>query len=253
MSSCRVAQAGRDGIESEVRALLQSAAVFRFGSMDRRELLSPIVLFPGLWLLGVALVQVHALTLQRPWSCRMWVVAFLAAAVFVCEGVLAQELVRARGHPALTVAWLGRFHGRVPLGPMLALFIVIGYIELAHQFVLSGQVPLFSSNIDAARVALPGGFTIVLTDLLTVAAVCRGCCDRSSPFISPWRMNFERLARIVDYFPTYAHSANWRYDAGCSIATRQHLARPRCPASRRRHSRPTPWPDRSGQTEDSSA
>jgi hypothetical protein len=49
--------------------------------------------------------------------------------------------------------------------------VVIGYAELAHQFVGAGTVPLFASNIDAARFAQPGGPTIVLTDLLTVAVI----------------------------------------------------------------------------------
>jgi oligosaccharide repeat unit polymerase len=286
--------------------------VDRLGSMDGRNLLSPIVVFPALWLLGVVLAQIHVVALQRPWSWRMWVVAFLVPAVFVCAGVLAQELVRARGHARSAAAWLGRFRGRLPLRPILALFIVIGYIELAHQFLVAGQVPLFSSNIDAARVAIPGGITIVLTDLLTVAAVVAivappkllsraalfelavlgaalfgfaleggrgsvilpivtGALGRilyrglprfewlvataalvvailsvaffvrtaqhssnafESEFYShdlpgvPWllrplvpvhlaiAMNFEGLARIVDYFPTYAHFGHWRYDAG---------------------------------------
>jgi oligosaccharide repeat unit polymerase len=280
--------------------------------MDGRNLLSPIVVFPALWLLGVVLAQIHVVALQRPWSWRMWVVAFLVPAVFVCAGVLAQELVRARGHARSAAAWLGRFRGRLPLRPILTLFILIGYIELAHQFAVAGQVPLFSSNIDAARVALPGGITIVLTDLLTVAAVVAivappklwsraalfelavlgaalfgfaleggrgsvvlpivtGALGRilyrglprfewlvaiaalvvailsvaffvrtaqhssnafESEFYShdlrsvPWllrplvpvhlavAMNFEGLARIVDYFPTYAHFGHWRYDAG---------------------------------------
>jgi len=292
-------------------AYLQSAAVDGRGSVDGRDFLSPIVVFPALWLLGVALAQVHVVPLQRPWSWRMWVVAFLVPAVFVCVGLLVQELVWLRGR-AESAAWVGRFRGRLPLRPILLLFTVIGYLELAHQFTAAGQVPLLSSNIDAARVALPGGITIVLTDLLTVAAIVaivappkllsreawfelaivgaalfgfaleggrgsivlpivtgalgrilyrgfprfewlvgiaalvvailsaaffvRTAQHSSNPFEShfyahdlrtvPWllrplvpvhlaiAMNFEGLARIVDYFPTYAHFGHWRYDAG---------------------------------------
>jgi oligosaccharide repeat unit polymerase len=278
--------------------------------VDRRALLSPIVVFPALWLSGVVLAQVHVVTLQRPWSWRMWVVAFLVPAVFVCAGVLAQELVRIGGHAAAAAAWLGRFRGRLPLRPILAVLVVIGYVELVHQFTVAGSVPLFASNIDASRFAQPGGITIVLTDLLTVAAIvaivappkllsreawfelavvgaalfgfalqagrgsivlpivagalgrilywgfprlewlvasgalvvailavvfyARTAQHSANPFESelyahdlgtvPWLlrplvpvhlavvMNFEGLARIVDYFPTYAHFGHWRYD-----------------------------------------
>jgi oligosaccharide repeat unit polymerase len=280
--------------------------------MDRRNVLSPILVFPALWLLGVGLAQIHVVPLQRPWSWRMWVVAFLVPAVFLCVGVLTQELARVRGHAESAAAWLGRYRGRLPLRPILVAFIVIGYLELAHQFIVAGHVPLLSSNIDEARTTLPGGITIVLTDLLTVAAVvaiiappkllsraalfelgvvgaalfgfalqggrgsivlpivtgalgrilyrgfprfewlvavaafvvailavaffARTAQHSSNPFESqfyahdlpnvPWllrplvpvhlaiAMNFEGLARIVDYFPTYAHFGHWRYDAG---------------------------------------
>ncbi len=284
----------------------------RLGFVDRRDVLAPIVVFPAMWLLGVVFAQIHVVTLQRPWSWRMWAVAFLVPAVFVCAGVLAQEFVRMGGHARAAAAWLERFRGRLPLRPILALFIVIGYVELAHQFIIAGQVPLLSSDIDAARVALPGGITIVLTDLLTVAAIVaivappklfkraalfelailglalfgfaleggrgsvvlpivtgtvgrilyrglprfewlvataalvvaflalaffvRTAQHSSNAFESefyshdlpsvPWllrplvpvhlaiAMNFEGLARIVDYFPTYAPFGHWRYDAG---------------------------------------
>lgn len=278
--------------------------------MDRRAVLTPIVVFPALWLAGVGLAQIHVVTLQRPWSWRMWTVVLLVPAVFVFAGVLAQEFVRVRARASS--AWFRRFRGRVPLRPILALFIVLGYAELAHQFSTSGKVPLFSSNIDAARFAQPGGISIVLTDLLTVAAIvaivappkliaretwfelavvgaalfgfalqagrgsivlpivvgalgrilywglprfewlaasavlvigivsvvffARTAQHSANPFESgfyaselpavPWllrplvpvhlavAMNFEGLARIVDYFPTYAHFGYWRYDVG---------------------------------------
>jgi oligosaccharide repeat unit polymerase len=278
--------------------------------VDRRSLLSPIVVFPALWLFGVALDQAHVVSLQRPWSWHMWALVLLVPAVFVFAGVLAQELVRIGGHSTSAAAWLGRFRSRLPLRPILAVFVVIGYVELAHQFIVAGTVPLFASNIDAARFAQPGGLTIVLTDLLTVAAIVAivappkllareswfelavvgaaifgfalqagrgsivlpivtGALGRilyrgfprfewlvasgvlvvaivavvffvrtsqhsSSPFESelysrdlhsvPWllrplvpvhlaiAMNFEGLARIVDYFPTYADYGYWRYD-----------------------------------------
>jgi hypothetical protein len=280
--------------------------------MDRRNLLSPVVIFPGLWVFGLLLAQIHVVTLQRSWSWRMWTVALLVPAVFVCAGTLTQELIRSRGRATAAVGWLARFRGRLQLRPILAAFVVIGYAELVHQFAVSGQIPLFSSNIDLARFAQPGGVTIVLTDLLTVAAVvaivapptllarerwfelaivaaalfgfalqggrgsvvlpivvgvlgrilywgfprfewlvasgalvvgivalafyARTAQHSSAPFESefysrdlhtvPWllrplvpvhlavAMNFEALARIVDYFPTYADFGYWRYDAG---------------------------------------
>jgi hypothetical protein len=137
--------------------------------MDRRALLTPALAFPALWLLALGLAQIPVVSLQRPWSGRMWAVALLVPAVFASAGVLGQEL--ARGGGSLAGSWLAAARGRLPLRPILVACVVVGYAELAHQFATSGQVPLFAADIDAARFAQPGGITIVLTDLLTVAAV----------------------------------------------------------------------------------
>lgn len=139
-------------------------------AVTRRDLLSPLIAFPALWLFGVLLSQIDLLPIQRPWSGRMWLVVFLVPAIFVCAGVVAQEIVRAR----VLARRSRRTRPLLPLlslRPLLLLFVLVGYAELVHQFAGAGTVPLFSSDIDEARFAQPGGITIVLTDLLTVAGV----------------------------------------------------------------------------------
>jgi hypothetical protein len=133
--------------------------------------MSPLLLFPAVWVLGVALAQVPLVDLQRPWSLLVWIVVAVVPIAFVIGGVLGRSLVASRvAHtraPPTAVAPSRRRRMRWALGACL----VIGYAELAHQFAGAGTIPLFSSNIDAARFAQPGGPTIVLTDLLTVAVV----------------------------------------------------------------------------------
>ena len=131
--------------------------------MDGRNLLSPIVVFPALWLLGVVLAQIHVVALQRPWSWRMWVVAFLVRAVFFCTGVpWRRNSSRVRGHAKSAAAWLGRFRGQLPLRPILVLFIVVGYIELAHQFSAAGQAAaVFVEHRRRTSPRFPAGSLIV--------------------------------------------------------------------------------------------
>lgn len=134
-------------------------------------ILSPLLLFPALWLLGVALAQLQLFDLQRPWSTLMWIVVAVVPVAFVAGGLLGGAVVAARVRWVRTAPELVAGAGRRRLRWSLVACVAIGYGELAHQFAAGGVVPLFSSNIDAARAALPGGPTIVLTDLLTVAAI----------------------------------------------------------------------------------
>ena len=53
---------------------------------------------------------------------------------------------------------------------ILVIFLAIGLLELAHQFVKIGGIPLLSPDGNVLRFN-QGGATIVLTDLLTVAAI----------------------------------------------------------------------------------
>lgn len=49
--------------------------------------------------------------------------------------------------------------------------LAVGYGALTYQFASAGHIPLFSRNIDLARVALPGGPTAVLPSALGVVVI----------------------------------------------------------------------------------
>ena len=150
-------------------------------------MLSPVVAFPALWLAGAALSQFRLLDVQAPWSDTAWLVVAFVPVAFVLGGVIGRELARLlpRSGEATSPATRGpgpddRPGNRAPDRPpapsrapraLLLLCLLVGYAELAHQFTAAGFVPLLSSNIDEARFDLPGGPTIVLTNLLTVAAM----------------------------------------------------------------------------------
>ena len=133
------------------------------------DLMSPLVAFPFVWLLGVALAQIHILDIQQPWSRLAWVVMLVVPLAFVTGGLLASQVVAAWsiGGERRVVTAVGRHRLRIAL----VICLVLGYLEEAHQWFVAGGVPLLSSNIDATRFSQPGGPTIVLTDLLVVAAI----------------------------------------------------------------------------------
>ena len=141
-------------------------------SLRQTSPLSPIIAFPALWLLAVALSQVHLFSVQRPWSWLMWTVVFAAPAAFVLGGLSVRILLGSRA----------RIVAAVPpseiIGPrrrrlrwILIGCVLVGYAEQAHQWHAAHAIPLLAKNIDAARLAQPGGSTVVLTDLLTVAGI----------------------------------------------------------------------------------
>jgi oligosaccharide repeat unit polymerase len=132
------------------------------------NVISPLVLFPVVWLFGVAVAQVHILTVQRPWSLTMWVVVFVVPLAFVCGALLASSVVVGGVH---ATAAPPTENGRRRVQVILTFFLVLGYAEECHQWLVAGGIPLLSSNIDATRFAQPGGPTILLTDLLSVTAI----------------------------------------------------------------------------------
>jgi len=154
-------------MKTVVRRRPRSAGAAR-PARDPRAL-SPLVAFPAVWVLAVAVSQVQLLNVQRPWSAAMWIVVFLVPVAFVLGGVLAATAARRHSHPSPPTVALPP-HRRM-LRVALVACVVLGYLELAHQFALAGGIPLLSANIDTTRLAQPGGPTILLTDLLTVAAV----------------------------------------------------------------------------------
>lgn len=129
-----------------------------------------MVAFPALWIFAAAVDQVRLFDVQRPWSRAMWVVVVMVPLVFVCGGLLASEAVRSKV-PRLRTRPAREAHPTRRLRRLLLLFVLLGFAELVHQWGVARAVPLLSSNIDHARSIQPGGPTIVLTDLLTVAAV----------------------------------------------------------------------------------
>jgi hypothetical protein len=117
------------------------------------------------------LAQIHLLAIQQPWSRPMWLVAIVVPVAFVLGGLAAKEAVtRPAADPAAPRSEVDPAVRRRLRAALLGCAI-LGNLEEVHQFVAGSTVPLFSSQIDAARFALPGGPTIVLTDLLTVAAI----------------------------------------------------------------------------------
>lgn len=94
-------------------------------------------------------------------------VIVLVPASFVIGGLLGQNLVARLSVPR------GASAQRIPrqLLTVLWVFVGIGYLELVHQWVAAGTIPLLSGQIDAARISQAGGPTIILVDFLTVAVI----------------------------------------------------------------------------------
>ena len=138
--------------------------------LDLPALANPLIGFTALWFAGIALSQIHLFSFQRDWSAFVWAIMFLAPAGFLIGGLIGRDLVarhvtRAREDPELGPGQRRR------LRILLVLCVAVGYAELVHQFAAAGAVPLLSANIDATRAAQPGGPTVVLTQLLTVAMI----------------------------------------------------------------------------------
>jgi oligosaccharide repeat unit polymerase len=136
--------------------------------MRQGSLLSPSLAFPVLWLLGVALAQIHLLDVQSDWSALAWAVMLAVPIAFVCGGSLGRELVerrtrqRQRREPVQSSRRL-----RI----VLVACLVLGYLEIAHQSAAGSGLPILSASVDDARFSWPGGPTVLLTDLCTLAAI----------------------------------------------------------------------------------
>lgn len=138
--------------------------------------LNPAVAFPVLWIAGALLAQINLVSIERDWSAFAFVVVATVPVVFVVGArfgrFLAGELVdRLRDAEPGSVWASDKSFARRRVRRVLLACIVIGYAEMAHQFIGVGAIPLFSANIDAVRIAQPGGPTVVLTDLLTIATI----------------------------------------------------------------------------------
>ena len=137
--------------------------------------LDPLVVFPSLWLLGVVLARLDPFGSDVwDWSGATWGVMVAAPAAFLAGGLLGRRIAAARRAsrpPAPPSDHLADPRARAAVRTALVTCLVLGFLELGHQFAAAGSVPLLSGNIDAARAAQPAGPTVVLIDLLTAALV----------------------------------------------------------------------------------
>lgn len=132
------------------------------------SLLSPLLAFPLAWAFGALLSQVHLLDAQGSWPTEMIAVVVAVPLAFVAGGLIGEGLAA-----ATTRIRAARVETRISeraFRRLLVAIVAIGLLEVAHQFAKAGTIPLLSGSIDAARFS-QGGPTVVLTDLLTVAAI----------------------------------------------------------------------------------
>jgi oligosaccharide repeat unit polymerase len=133
-----------------------------------RSLLSPLVAFCAAWTLGALISQYHLLAAQLPWSGYMVAVVLTVPVAFVAGGLVGEGFAYGLGG---SEAKREKLATSAPLlRRILVVFLFLGLAELAHQFVKIGGIPLFSPEGNTLRFD-QGGPTIVLTDLLTVAAI----------------------------------------------------------------------------------
>jgi len=130
-------------------------------------LLSPLVAFTGAWILAALLSQYRILNGEYPWSTFMLAVVIAVPLAFLAGGLIGEgvamrqtEAEVAPGQPRMSRA----------LRRALIALLVVGLLELAHQFAKIGGIPLLSPAGGTLRFS-QGGPTIILTDGLTVAAI----------------------------------------------------------------------------------
>lgn len=132
-----------------------------------RSPLSPLILFPLLWVAGALLSQIHLLNIQTGWSWTMTLVVAAVPLAFIAGGLIGS------GIGAISSLDVSRLVGRPSERTVRLLLlgcVVIGFLELAHQFVKIGGIPLIASDGNVIRFA-QGGPTVILINLLTVAGL----------------------------------------------------------------------------------
>ena len=128
--------------------------------------LSPLLVFPAAWVFAALLSQFHLLGGQYGWSTIMVVVVAAVPLAFIGGGLIGEGLALGRRraadteHPRASRLYRG----------VLIVLLAVGLLELAHQFVKIGGIPLLSSGGGVLRFS-QGGPTIILIDGLTVAAI----------------------------------------------------------------------------------
>lgn len=129
--------------------------------------LSPLLTFTAAWIFAALLSQYHLLSSQLSWSTIVIVVVAVVPVAFVAGGLVGEGLALRQTTAA---AERSKAHMSDPFRKILIALVVVGLVELAHQFVKIGGVPLLSPQGGALRFQ-QGGPTIILTDGLTVAAI----------------------------------------------------------------------------------
>lgn len=138
----------------------------RFAQLNS-SLLSPLVAFPAAWAFAALLSQYHLLASQGDWTTIMVVVVVAVPLAFLGGGLAGQGLALGRRAASAVTAAPRASH---TYRRILLVLLVIGLLELAHQFVKIGGIPLLSSGGGTLRFS-QGGPTIVLVDGLTVVAI----------------------------------------------------------------------------------
>lgn len=132
------------------------------------SVLSPLLLFPLVWVAMALLEQVRVLQIQGAWSNVMIAVVVAVPLSFIAGGLIGEGLAQ-----AATALSTSREDVRISdrtFRRMLLGLVGLGLLAEAYQFARAGTPPLLSGSIDTARFS-EGGPTILLTDLLTVAVI----------------------------------------------------------------------------------
>lgn len=132
------------------------------------SVLSPLLLFPLVWVAVALLAQIHILQIQGPWSTVMVAVVASVPLAFVSGGLIGEGIaVMSTAFSSVRRETQISDHS---FRRVLLVLLAIGLLAVAYQFAKAGRPPLLSGSIDEARFA-EGGPTILLTDLLTVAVI----------------------------------------------------------------------------------
>jgi oligosaccharide repeat unit polymerase len=138
----------------------------RFAQLNG-SLLSPLLTFTAAWIFAALLSQYHLLNGQQNWSSIVIAVVVAVPLAFFAGGLIGEGLAlrQTRAAASRQAPEESRAYRRI-----LLILLVVGLLELAHQFAKIGGVPLLSPGGGALRFS-QGGPTIILTDGLTVAAI----------------------------------------------------------------------------------
>jgi hypothetical protein len=135
------------------------------GSRVLERLTSPLIGFPALWLLSVALAQIHVLRIQTTFSATAWIVMAVVPVAFL-GGALGVKAVIDRRVTAVPARGGAVSHRKLLIG-----LVIVGFAELIREYATAGTIPLLSAHIDAARVSIHPGALGLLDDCLTVAVI----------------------------------------------------------------------------------